>query len=164
MLPATLTGFSTMSSSATLPVTLRCAKKITRDEEFTNLCVPATSNIHMIGDDLSIVMTAMTLLTLFGMPWPDVAGFLPFALAFSFAKLSCVGIPGASVLVILPVLQSHLNFTPEMITCATTIYVLQDPFGTASNVLGNGGFALILQKVYTRFNPKIRSIKPIIQS
>jgi Na+/H+-dicarboxylate symporter len=34
-----------------------------------------------------------------------------------------------------------------MLTVITTLYVLQDPFGTASNVMGNGAFALIIQKL-----------------
>jgi Na+/H+-dicarboxylate symporter len=148
MLPAGLTAFSTMSSAATMPVTLECVEKTTKDKNFSDIIIPSTANIHMLGDDLTIVLTSLTLLSVFGMSWPTGADFLPFMLAFSVAKLSCVGIPGASVLVILPVLQSYLGFTPEMISLLTTIYILQDPFGTAANVMGNGGFALIIQKIF----------------
>ena len=150
MMPAGLTGFSTMSSAATMPVTLACVEKTTKDRQFTNLLIPATTNIHMLGDDLTLMITSMTLLSVFGIPWPDLVHFLPFALAFSLAKLSCVGIPGASVLVILPVLQSYLGFTPEMISVVTTIYVLQDPFGTCANVMGNGAFALLIHRLVKR--------------
>ena len=152
MLPAGLTGFSTMSSAATMPVTLKCTEINTQDKNFTDLVIPSTANIHMLGDDLTIIMIAMTLLSIFGMPWPDFVAFIPFALAFSVAKLSCVGIPGASVLVILPVLQNYLGFTPEMLSILTTIYVLQDPFGTAANVMGNGAFALIVRKVFQKLS------------
>ena len=148
MLPAGLTGFSTMSSAATMPVTLACTEKTTKDRNFTDLIIPATTNIHMLGDDLTIVMTAMTLLSVFGMPLPEVLSILPFVFAFSLAKLSCVGVPGASVLVVLPVLQKYLGFTPEMISVLTTIYILQDSFGTAANVMGNGAFALIIQRIF----------------
>jgi len=147
MMPAGLTGFSTMSSAATMPVTLECTETTTQDKDFADLVIPFTANIHMLGDDLTLIMTAMTLLSIFGMPWPDFTTFIPFALAFSMAKLSCVGLPGASVLVILPVLQNYLGFTPEMISILTTIYVLQDPFGTAANVMGNGAFALVTQRI-----------------
>ncbi len=150
MVPAGLTGFSTMSSAATLPVTLACTGKITKDRTFTDLIIPSTSNIHMLGDDLTLVITSMTLLSLFGMPWPDAAAIIPFVISFSLAKLSCVGVPGASVLVILPVLQNYLGFTPEMVSIVTTLYVLQDSFGTAANVMGNGAFALIIQKLFYR--------------
>ncbi len=147
MLPAGLMGFSTMSSAATMPVTLDCVEKVTKDRELTRLVVPSTANIHMLGDDVTIVIASLTLLSVFGMPWPEWSTFLPFMLAFSFAKLSCVGIPGASVLVVLPVLQSYFGFTPEMVSMLTTIYVLQDPFGTASNVMGNGAFAVLIKRL-----------------
>lgn len=155
MLPAGITGFSTMSSAATMPVTLKCAKEITQDHSLSDLIIPTTSNIHMLGDDLTIVMAAMTLMTMFGMPTPDLLTFTYFAGAFCIAKLSCVGIPGASVLVVLPVLQNYLGFSPEMITVLTTIYILQDCFGTAANVMGNGAFALIVQRIEKLlFKPK----------
>lgn len=155
MSSAGLTGFSTMSSAATMPVTLKCTEVTTKNKNFADLIIPATANIHMLGDDLTIVIAAMTLLSIFGLSCPDFVEFMPFALSFSIAKLSCVGIPGASVLVILPVLQNYLGFTPEMISILTTIYILQDPFGTAANVMGNGAFALIIQRIFKKARPSI---------
>lgn len=152
MSPAGLIGFSTMSSAATMPMTLLCTEKMTKDRHYTDLIIPSTANIHMLGDNLTIVMTAMALLSIFGHSWPDLLSFLPFVMACSIAKLSCVGVPGASVLVVLPVLQSYLGFTPEMTTVLTTIYILQDSFGTAANVMGNGSFALIIQSLYKKVN------------
>lgn len=155
MLPAGLTGFSTMSSAATMPVTLTCTEETTKDRHFTDLIIPTTTNIHMLGDDLTIVMTSMALLTMFGYPLPDLMTFNYFAIAFCIAKLSCVGIPGASVLVVLPVLQNYLNFTPEMISALTTIYILQDPFGTSANVMGNGALALLVQRFFKKRSPVV---------
>lgn len=155
MAPAGLTGFSTMSSAATMPVTLECTQEVTQDRQLTDLIIPTTSNIHMLGDDLTIVVAAMALLTMFGMPTPDLMTFTLFAGAFCIAKLSCVGIPGASVLVVLPVLKNYLDFTPEMVTVLTTIYILQDCFGTCANVMGNGAFALIVQRL-SKFSLKKR--------
>lgn len=148
MAPAGLTAFSTMSSAATMPVTLRCTEKNTNDRPFTDVIIPTTANIHMLGDDLTIVMAGMALLTMFGLPIPDIAAFSLFVAAFCVAKLSCVGIPGASILVVLPVLQNSLGFSPEMVTVMTTIYILQDSFGTAANVMGNGAFALIVHRFF----------------
>lgn len=155
MLPAGLTGFSTMSSAATMPVTLKCTEETTKDRNFTDLLIPTTTNIHMLGDDLTIVMTSMALLTMFGHPLPDLMTFNYFAIGFCIAKLSCVGIPGASVLVVLPVLQNYLNFTPEMISALTTIYILQDPFGTSANVMGNGALALLVQRFFKKSTPAL---------
>jgi Na+/H+-dicarboxylate symporter len=140
-LPAGLTGFSTMSTAATMPVTLECCERATKDRNFSDLIIPSTGNIHMLGDDLTVTMTAMSLLVLCGHGMPDLSTFLVYTGAFCVAKFSCVGIPGASVLVILPVLQQFLGFSPEMVSMLTTIYILQDPFGTFGNVMGNGAFS-----------------------
>lgn len=158
MFPAGVMGFSTMSSAITMPFTIDCVEKITQDRNFTRLIIPSTVNIHMLGDDLNLVVISMALLSIFGMPWPDLSTLIPFALAFSLAKLSCVGVPGASVLVILPVLQNYLGFSSEMISILTTIYILQDSFGTAANVMGNGAFALIMQRISARAK-KISTVK-----
>lgn len=151
-MPAGLTGFSTMSSAATMPVTLECTQQATKDRNFADLVIPSTANIHMLGDDLTVTMTAMALLTLCGQGMPDLWTFLIYTGAFCLAKFSCVGIPGASVLVVLPVLQQFLGFSPEMISMITTIYILQDSFGSFGNVMGNGGFALLIHRVYHFLN------------
>ena len=151
-MPAGLTGFSTMSSAATMPVTLECTERATKDRNFSDLIIPSTANIHMLGDDLTVTMTAMALLALCGQGMPDFWTFLMYTGAFCLAKFSCVGIPGASVLVILPVLQQFLGFSPEMISMITTIYILQDPFGSFGNVMGNGGFALLIHRAHKFFN------------
>ena len=150
MLPAGLTGFSTMSSAATLPVTLECTRTNLNDWHFPELVIPATSNIHMVGDDLNIVFMAFTILLMNGQPIPEFNHFIPFICAFCLAKFSCVGVPGASVFVILPVLQTYLGFTPEMTVVLTTLYVLQDPFGTCANVMGNGAFAIMFYKTVSK--------------
>ena len=152
MLPAGLVGFSTMSSAATMPMTLICTEKTTNNRNFTDLIIPSTANIHMLGDNLTIVITALTLMSIFGYESPSFTVFLPCVVACSLAKLSCVGVPGGSVLVVLPVLQSYLGFTPEMTSLLTTIYILQDSFGTCANVMGNGAFALFIQRIFFKKN------------
>lgn len=150
MLPAGLTGFSTMSSAAAMPLAIEGASENTCDEAFGRLIIPSTTNIHMLGDDLTITLTALSLMLISGQPFPDFMTIILFAAAFAVAKLSCVGIPGASVLVVLPVLENYLGFTPSMIGMLTTIYILQDSIGTASNVMGNGAFAMIIHRIFNK--------------
>ena len=159
-LPAGLTGFSTMSTAATMPVTLDCAERATGNRSYADLVVPSTGNVHMLGDDLTVTMTAMALLTLCGHGMPDLYIFLVYTGAFCIAKFSCVGIPGASVLVVLPVLQEFLGFTPEMVSMLTTIYILQDPFGTFGNVMGNGAFAEGIYALFKRFGKQKTAENP----
>ena len=150
MMPAFLTGFSTMSSAATLPVTMECSEKMIKDPDLARLLVPATGNIHMVGDCLTVTIAALALTMIFGKPWPDAGQFFSFSIGFLVARLSGVGVPAGSLLVVLPVIERSFGFSPEMISLLTTIYVLQDSFGTASNVMGNGAFALFGKKLEDR--------------
>lgn len=150
MLPAGITGFSTMSSAATMPVTLDATEKNTGDEEFTDLVIPTTVNIHLMGDALAIPIMALAVLSLSGMPLPTFEDYLLFTLYFCIAKFSVAGIPGGGIIVMLPILQKYLHLTPEMASLMTTIYIVQDPIFTSANVMGNGAFAMLVQKITRR--------------
>lgn len=143
MLPAGLTGFSTMSSAATMPITLAATQENIENKQFTQLVIPATVNIHLLGDALGVPLLGMAVLSLSGMPLPSIDHFMIFAVYFCIAKFSTAGIPGGGIIVLLPVLQNYLGLTPEIIGLVTTLYILQDSVFTASNVMGNGAFALI---------------------
>lgn len=151
MLPAGITGFSTMSGAVTMPVTLECTEKNARHPTLARMVVPTASNMHMLGDDITITLTALTLLVVSGAPMPSFVEFIPYVIGFCIAKLACVGIAGASLLVVLPVLKEHLGFSSEMVSLITTLYVLHDPFGTFHNVMGNGAFALFVEKTFAKF-------------
>jgi Na+/H+-dicarboxylate symporter len=147
MIPAGITGFSTMSSAATMPVTLAATEKNTNDEQFADLVIPTTVNIHLIGDALGIPILALAVLSLSGIPLPTIENYLLFTLYFCLAKFSVAGIPGGGIIVMLPILQKYLHLTPEMATLMTTIYIVQDPIFTSANVMGNGAFAVLIRKI-----------------
>jgi Na+/H+-dicarboxylate symporter len=150
MIPAGITGFSTMSSAATMPVTLEATEKNTGDEQFADLVIPTTVNIHLIGDALAIPIMALAVLSLSGLPLPSIENYLLFTFYFCLAKFSVAGIPGGGIFVMLPIMQKYLGLTPEMSTLMTTIYIVQDPIFTGANVMGNGAFALIVRKITRR--------------
>ncbi len=145
--PAAFTGFTTMSSAATMPVTLDATEKNMNDKSYAQLVIPATVNIHLIGDALGIPLLGLATLQLSGLPMPDFQSFAIFAGFFCVAKFSTAGIPGGGILVLLPTLQSHLGLTEEMLGFVTTLYILQDSIFTGSNVAGNGAFALVSRKI-----------------
>ena len=151
MLPAGLTGFSTMSSMASLPVTLDAVQKSTNDKTFSHFIVPATVNIHMAADGLNISLTALSLMIMTCQPLPAFSIFMLFALHYCLAKFSAIGAPGGGVIVVLPVLQEFLGLSPEMAGLLATIYILQDSLMTGSNVMLNGAFNVACYKILRRF-------------
>ncbi len=151
MFPAMLTGFSTMSSASALPLILEGVEKNT-DHEVAKGVVPVSINIHLIGDCFTISILALTILMSFGHPLPTVEEYMSFTTFFVLAKFAVAAVPGGGILVMIPILEKYLGFTPEMLSLITTLYILFDPIITSANVLGNGAFAQLFEKVYHLFH------------
>ena len=143
-----LTAFTTMSSAAALPFSIKAAESNTGNKNVSDVVMPATANIHMIGDSICIPILAMILLMAFGHPIPSIYSYLIFALTFTITKFSGAGVPGGSVLVMIPVLESCLGFTHEMTALITICYMLIDPIASSGNVIGNNLFVIHFSKFY----------------
>jgi Na+/H+-dicarboxylate symporter len=146
MLPAGITAFSTMSSVATMPVTLNATEKNISSKKMANLIVPTTVNVHLMADGLSISITALALMIMGNQGIPEISSYIWFVVYYCIAKFSCAGVPGGGVIVLIPVFQEHLHMNLEIATLLTTIYILQDSFLTCGNVMGNGAFAIFANK------------------
>ena len=147
MFPAAIAGFSSMSSAAAMPLTIMGAEKNANNPNVARLSIPTTVNIHLIGDCFAIPIFAFAVMKNYGMPEPMFYSYLAFALYFVLAKFSVAAIPGGGILVMLPILESQLGFTPEMGSMITALYILFDPVITCANVLGNGGFAMVIDRL-----------------
>ena len=146
MLPAALVGFGAMSSAAAMPLTLIGAEKNARRPDVAKSCIPATVNIHLIGDCLAIPIFAFAVLKNFSIPEPSIVQYALFTVFFVLAKFSVAAIPGGGIIVMLPILESYLGFTPQMLSLITALYILFDPVITTANVLGNGAFSQLIDR------------------
>jgi len=147
MLPAALSGFSTMSSAASIPLTLIGTEKNAKNKDLVHTVVPATVNIHLIGDCIAIPCFAFAILKNFDLPQPDLMAYLMFTIYFVIAKFSVAAIPGGGIIVMLPILEQYLGFNSNMLSLITALYILFDPIITSANVLGNGAFAKMIDIV-----------------
>lgn len=147
MLPAAIAGFGSMSSAAAMPLTILGTEKNTRNPDLARSFIPATVNIHLIGDCFAIPIFAFAVLKNFGSPEPAIYEYLIFASYFILAKFSVAAVPGGGILVMLPILESTLGFNGEMLSLITALYILFDPIITCANVLGNGGFVMAADRV-----------------
>lgn len=156
MLPAAISGFGSMSSAASMPLTIIGTEKNLNQSPLARLLIPVTVNIHLIGDCFAIPIFAFAVMKNFGMAEPAFMSYLLFAFYFVMAKFSVAAIPGGGIIVMLPILESQLGFTSEMASLITALYILFDPVITCANVLGNGAFAMAiarLQNLATREKP-----------
>lgn len=147
MIPATLSGFSTMSSAASMPLTLVGTEKNAKNKDLVHTVVPATVNIHLIGDCVAIPCFAFAILNNYDIAQPDIYTYFIFTCYFVLAKFSVAAIPGGGIIVMLPILDQYLGFNTEMLSLITALYILFDPVITSANVLGNGAFAKIIDVV-----------------
>lgn len=145
--PSYLTAFSTMSSTAAIPVSVASATKNTSNPELSAVAMPIMANVHLLGDSIVTPVLAMVTLLVFTGSLPSLITYCGFVLYFCFSMFAVSGIPGGGLLVMIPVLKSQLGFTAEMISVITTIYFLLDSFGTGANVMGDGALVIIINKL-----------------
>ena len=150
-MPSYLTAFSTMSSTATVPVSVVCAEKNTGNRPLADVAMPIMANVHLLGDSISTPMLALVTMAIFLCGMPTFMQYALFVFYFCTSMFAVSGVPGGGILVMIPILKSQLGFTPEMQSIIITIYMLMDSFGTAANVMGDGALVIMLNNVLKKF-------------
>lgn len=149
--PAYLTAVGTMSSAATLPVSLECARKSTvLDREIVDFAIPIGATIHLCGSVLTEVFFVMTVSKILTGNIPPVGTMVVFILLLGIFAIGAPGVPGGTVMASLGIIISVLGFDQSGTALMLTIFALQDSFGTACNVTGDGAIALMLTGLYKK--------------
>lgn len=150
MFPAYITAFSTMSSVATIPVSIRANKKNNVHESVVNVTVPLCATIHLCGSIITIITCSLGVLYLVpGLAQPDITQLLLTLLLLSFVMIAAPGVPGGAVMASLGVLTLMFGFNEDAIGLMIALYMTQDSFGTAANVTGDGAISVIVDKLYS---------------
>lgn len=146
--PAYFTAVGTMSSAATLAVALKCARKSpVLKKEVVDFAIPLFSNIHLCGSILTEVFFVMTVsLMLYG-SLPAIPVLSLFILLLGIFAIGAPGVPGGTVIASLGIVISILGFDETGTALLLTIFALQDSFGTACNITGDGALTLILARL-----------------
>lgn len=147
MFPAYLTAMGTMSSAATMPVSLAQAKKIPNmKSEIADFVMPLCSTVHLSGAAMTITISAITVMFLTTGTLPPIGSMITFIFLLGIIEVGAVGVPGGSIMAALGILSSSLGFGEEALALMLTIFMIQDSFGTATNIVGDGAIALIINK------------------
>ncbi|NJB69096.1 Na+/H+-dicarboxylate symporter [Desulfobaculum xiamenense] len=149
--PAYLTAVGTMSSAATLPVSLRCARQSkVLSKDTAEFMIPLGATIHLCGSVLTETFFAMTIsLMLYG-HMPSVGTMAMFIVLFGVFAIGAPGVPGGTVMASLGIVVGVLQFDPAGVALLVAIFALQDSFGTACNVTGDGAIALMLEGLFNK--------------
>lgn len=143
--PAYLTAVGTMSSAATLAVALQCAGKAKPlRKDMVQFGIPLFANIHLCGSVLTEVFFCMTISKILYGSIPSAGTMILFCLLLGIFAIGAPGVPGGTVMASLGIITGVLGFNETGTALMLTIFALQDSFGTACNVTGDGALTLIL--------------------
>ena len=122
--PAYLTAVGTMSSAATLAVALNGARKSKAlRKDMVDFGIPLFANIHLCG---------------------SVGTMILFCMLLGIFAIGAPGVPGGTVMASLGLIMGVLNFDETGTALMLAIFALQDSFGTACNITGDGALTLML--------------------
>jgi Na+/H+-dicarboxylate symporter len=141
-----ITAFATSSSSATLPVTLRCATQhLHVKPEIAGFVIPLGATINMDGTALYEAAAAIFIANLAGIELNMAQQLIVFITAM-IAAMGAPGIPSAGMVTMVMVLQS-VGLPAEAIAILLPIDRLLDTLRTAVNVEGDMVGSLVVQKI-----------------
>lgn len=141
-----ITAFATCSSSATLPVTMRCTTQhLHVRPEIAGFVVPLGATLNMDGTALYEAAAALFIANLVGIELGLTQQFIIFFTAM-LAAIGAPGIPSAGMVTMVMVLQS-VGLPVEAIAILLPIDRLLDTIRTTVNVQGDMIGSLVVQKL-----------------
>jgi Na+/H+-dicarboxylate symporter len=160
--PAYITAVGTMSSAATLSVALTCAhkSKVLR-KDMVDFGIPLFANIHLCGSVLTEVFFVMAVSQVLYGQLPSVGSMILFCLLLGVFAIGAPGVPGGTVQASLGLIVAVLGFTEVGTGLMIAIFALQDSFGTACNVTGDGALTMMLTGYAEKHNIKEETIEAV---
>jgi Na+/H+-dicarboxylate symporter len=143
--PVVLTAMGTQSSAISLGVAIRAAgKSDILSDDVRNFSIPLFANIHFCGSVLDIVLLVSVVSQILYGHLPDPATLAIFIPLLGIFAIGAPGLPGGTVIASLGLIQSVLGFDESGTALLLTVFALQDSFGTACNITGDGALTLLL--------------------
>ena len=147
MLPSYITAVGTLSSAATIPVTVDCARKMRLNAHVVNFAIPLCATIHLSGSAITLTVCASAVMLMSATGLVSLGVFLPFLMTLGVALVAAPGIPGGAVMASIGLLVSMLGFDDSAMALMIALYLAQDSFGTACNVTGDGAIATVVDHI-----------------
>ncbi|MBQ8507573.1 MAG: dicarboxylate/amino acid:cation symporter [Clostridia bacterium] len=157
--PAYITAVGTMSSAATLSVALQCAhkSKVLR-KDMVDFGIPLFANIHLCGSVLTETFFVMIVHLILKGALPSVGTMILFCALLAIFAIGAPGVPGGTVMASLGIVTSVLGLGADGTALLLAIFAIQDSFGTACNVTGDGALTLMLTGYAEKHNIKEEKI------
>ncbi|XP_055068792.1 excitatory amino acid transporter 3 [Misgurnus anguillicaudatus] len=149
MTQALVTALMISSSSATLPVTFRCAEENNRiDKRITRFVLPVGATINMDGTALYEAVATIFIAQLNNYAL-DAGQIVTISIMATVASIGAAGVPNAGLVTMVIVLTA-VGLPASDVTLVVAVDWLLDRFRTMINVLGDAYGAGIVQKLSKR--------------
>ena len=146
MAPVQLLAFSTSSSGATLPVTMkRCEKDLGVSEEISSFVLPLGATINMDGTALYQGVAAVFIAQAIGMDLTFADQFTIVATAV-LASIGTAAVPGAGIIMLVIILEA-INVPSQGIALILGVDRILDMIRTATNVTGDATIACAMDSL-----------------
>ena len=107
-------------------------------KDIVNFGIPLFANIHLCGSVLTEVFFAMVVSRVLYQHLPSIGSIILFCILLTVFAIGAPGMPGGTVMATLGLFSCILGFESEGIGIMMAVFALQDSFGTACNVVGDG--------------------------
>ena len=154
--PAMLLGFSTSSSSATLPVTMeRVEKNLGVHEEVSSFVLPVGATINMDGTSLYQAVAAVFIAQALGLDltWADQLTIVATA---TLASIGAAGVPGAGIIMLVIVLKA-IDVPVEGIALILGVDRILDMMRTTVNITGDAAVAVAVASMEGQIDLNLHS-------
>ena len=144
--PVQLVAFSTSSSGATLPVTMkRCEKDLGVSKEISSFVLPLGATINMDGTALYQGVAAVFIAQAVGMDLTFADQFTIVATAV-LASIGTAAVPGAGIIMLVIILEA-INVPSEGIALILGVDRILDMIRTTTNVTGDATIACAMDSL-----------------
>ena len=152
MKEALITAFSTSSSTATLPVSLRCiTENLNVNKHVAQFVLPVGATLNMDGTAMYEAMAALFVANLCGAHLTLVSQVIVLLTAM-MASIGAPGIPSAGMVTMIMVLQS-VGLPAQAVAILIAIDRPLDTIRTVVNVEGDCIGACVVQKIAKGYSP-----------
>ena len=152
--PAQLLAFSTSSSGATLPVTMRqCKEKLGASKETTSFVLPLGATINMDGTALYQAVAAVFIAQASGMSL-DMGAQLTIVITAVLASIGTAAVPGAGIIMLVIILEA-IDVPSEGIALILGVDRILDMLRTTTNVTGDAAVCAVIANSEKQLHPPI---------
>ena len=153
MAPAIVFAFSSASSVGTLPLNMKCTRKLGASKEISSFVLPLGATINMDGTAIYQGVCAIFIAACYGIDL-TFAQMISIVLTATLASVGTAGVPGAGVVMLAMVLTS-VGLPVDGIALVAGVDRIFDMGRTTLNITGDASCTLIVSNLMKKREGKL---------